>query len=67
MFGSSLKVFDKYEIIGKYMDLSKREFNLVFLFALLTLLFGFFPNLILSYLITYGDFINLKYDFYLIN
>lgn len=67
MFGSSLKVFDKYEIIGKYMDLSKREFNLVFLFAFLTLLFGFFPNLILSYLITYGDFINLKYDFYLIN
>lgn len=62
MYGNSLAVLDHYEIIGKYMDLSFREFVLMFTFTFLILFFGFFPNIILNLFVPYCDYLLLPYD-----
>ena len=62
MYGNSFSVLDRYEIIGKYMDLSLREFTLMFIFTFLILFFGFFPNIILSVFVPYCDYLLLPYD-----
>lgn len=62
MYGNSFAVLDRYEIIGKYMDLSLREFTLMFSFTFLILFFGFFPSIILSVFVPYCDYLLLPYD-----
>jgi proton-translocating NADH-quinone oxidoreductase chain M len=62
MYGSSVAVFNKFEIIGKYMDLSKREFFLLITFIFFTFLFGFFPNLLMNYFIPYCVYINSIFE-----
>lgn len=62
LFGNSSAVLGKYEIIGKYMDLSLREFVLLFSFLFLTLLGGFFPNMVINWYLPYCDGLNLLFD-----
>jgi len=62
MYGNSFSVLDRYEIIGKYMDLSFREFTLMFIFTFFILVFGFFPSTILSIFVPYCDYLLLSYD-----
>ena len=62
MYGTTTAVFDKFFIIGKYMDLSVREFTVLFIFAFLTLFFGFFPNYILVFLVPGCELLNITYD-----
>ena len=61
MYGNSLLVFDKYEIIGKYMDTSLREFSLLFLFTFLILFFGVFPNTLLFYYNPYCEYLSVLF------
>ena len=63
MYGSSLLVFDKYAIIGKYMDLSLREFTLFMLFAFLTIFFGIYPNLVLDFFTPYCEYLELSVNY----
>ena len=62
MYGSSFAVLDRYEIIGKYMDLSLREFILMSIFTFFILVFGFFPNIILSIFVPYCTYLLIPYD-----
>lgn len=62
MYGNSFAVLGKYEIIGKYMDVSLREFFLMGLFTFFILVFGFFPNMILSIFVPYCDYLLIPYD-----
>lgn len=59
MYGSSLLVFDTYAIIGKYMDLSLREFILFFAFGFITIFCGFFPNFIMYYFVGYCEYLEI--------
>jgi len=62
MYGNSFAILDRYEIIGKYMDLSLREFTLMSIFAFLIIFFGFFPSTILTMFVPYCDYMLLPYD-----
>lgn len=62
MYGNSFAILDRYEIIGKYMDLSLREFTLMSIFAFLIIFFGFFPSIILTLFVPYCDYMLLPYD-----
>lgn len=57
MFGDSLLSLGKHLLINKYVDLSLREFFIIFMFIFLIILFGIFPNIILNKLTFYCEYI----------
>jgi NADH:ubiquinone oxidoreductase subunit 4 (subunit M) len=48
MYGASSKVFNKYEVIFAYSDLSVREFFILLCLVVIVLFGGFYPNFILD-------------------